>query len=116
MGELVDSAGNPRVFPHQKPELTAPGVGIVSTGKNNQWYSSSGTSDATVFVAGALALILEAHPELKPNATSTTACIELVKQALAESLSPDFSHDSRNGYGDLNAELWLNRVSERPNC
>ena len=116
MGELVDSTGNPRIFPHQKPELTAPGVGIVSTGKNDQWYSSSGTSDATVFVAGALALILEAHPELKPDATSTTACIELVKRALAESLSSDFSHDSRNGYGDLNAELWLNRVSASPNC
>ena len=74
------------------------------------------TSDATVFVTGALALILEAHPELKPNETSTTACIELVKRALAESLSPDFTHDATNGYGDLKAQSWLNQVSASPNC
>ena len=116
MGESIDSDGNERAFPHQKPELTAPGVGIVSTGKDDQWYSSSGTSDATVFVTGALALILEAHPELKPNGTSTTACIELVKRALAESLSPDFTHDATTGYGDLKAQSWLNRVSASPNC
>jgi len=116
MGEAMDSDGNQRVFPHQKPELTAPGVGIVSTGKDNQWYASSGTSDATVFVTGALALILEAHPQLKPNATSTTSCIELVKRALAESLSQDFTHDATTGYGDLKAQSWLNRVSASPNC
>ena len=116
MGEAMDSDGNLRVYPNQKPELTAPGVDILSTGLDDQWYTSSGTSDATVFVAGALSLILEAYPELKPNSTSTTACIQLVKQALARSLSPDLVHDSMEGYGQLKAKSWLNQVSEDTNC
>lgn len=115
-GELLDSNGNERQYPHQKPELTAPGVGILSTGEDNQWYTSSGTSDATVFVTGALALILESHPELKPSETSTTACIELVKRALADSISVDSQHDSVQGYGQLKAEAWLNQVAEDTNC
>ena len=116
MGEPTDSEGNTRVVPHQKPELTAPGVEIVSTGTDNLWYTSSGTSDATVFVAGALALILEAHPELKPMATSTTACIELVKQALVDSMGPNPDHDSTKGYGELRAKSWLSQVAEDTTC
>ena len=116
MGESTDSEGNARVVPHQKPELTAPGVEIVSTGTDNLWYTSSGTSDATVFVAGALALILEANPELKPMATSTTACIELVKQALVDSMGPNPDHDPTKGYGELRAKSWLSQVSEDTTC
>ena len=116
MGESTDSEGNARVMPHQKPELTAPGVEIVSTGTDNLWYTSSGTSDATVFVAGALALILETHPELKPMATSTTACIELVKQALVDSMGSNPDHDPTKGYGELRAKSWLSQVSEDTTC
>jgi subtilisin family serine protease len=82
----------------------------------DQWYTSSGTSDATVFVTGALSLILEAYPELKPNENSTTACIELVKQALADSISTDLQHDSVQGYGQLKAKAWLNQLAEDTNC
>ena len=116
MGESVDTDGNVRVYPNQKPELTAPGVDILSTGMDNQWYTSSGTSDATVFVAGALALILEAHPELKPNNQSTTGCIELVKRALADSMTSDSQHDSKQGYGHLKASAWLNQFSDEIMC
>lgn len=116
MGESLDSDGNPRVYPHQKPELTAPGVNILSTGENNLWYTSSGTSDATVFVAGALALILEAYPDLKPKPDSTTACIELVKQSLADSMNSNLQHDTTQGYGQLNAKAWLNQFTGSINC
>lgn len=115
-GEIMDSEGNLREYPHQKPELIAPGVDILSTGMDDQWYTSSGTSDATVFVTGALSLILEAYPELKPNENSTTACIELVKQALADSISTDLQHDSVEGYGQLKAKAWLNQLAEDTNC
>ena len=115
-GEIMDSDGNLRQYPHQKPELIAPGVDILSTGTDDQWYTSSGTSDATVFVTGALSLILEAHPELKPSENSTTACIELVKQALADSISTDLQHDSVEGYGHLKSKAWLNQLAEGTNC
>ena len=116
MGGLLDSDGNVRVYPNQKPELTAPGVDILSTGMDNLWYTSSGTSDATVFVAGALALILEAHPELKPNGQSTTACIELVKSALADSMNSCSQHDSIHGYGQLKASAWVGKLSDAITC
>ena len=116
IGESVDTDGNVRVYPNQKPELTAPGVDILSTGMNNQWYTSSGTSDATVFVAGALALILEAHPDLKPNEQSTTECIELVKRALADSMNPTLEHDAQQGYGQLKANAWLDQLSGEISC
>lgn len=116
LGESIDTDGNVRVYPNQKPELTAPGVDILSTGMDNQWYTSSGTSDATVFVAGALALILEAHPELKPNEQSTTACIEVVKRALADSISPTSQHDPQQGYGQLKANAWLSQLSGEITC
>ena len=115
-GESTDADGNLRQYPHQKPELIAPGVGILSTGMDDQWYTSSGTSDATVFVTGALSLILEAHPELKPHEDSTTACIELVKAALADSISLDSEHDSVRGYGLLKANAWLSQLSDDTTC
>jgi len=116
VGEQVDSDGNLRQYPNQKPELTAPGVSIVSTGMNDEWYSSSGTSDATVFVAGALALILEEHPELKRTNESGTGCIELVKSSLASSLSPDMTHDTHKGYGVLDAKAWMDSIPSSIDC
>lgn len=57
----------------KKVHLTAPGVGIYSTGRNNSYLTMDGTSMAAPFVAGAAAVIWSA----KPNATANQ-----VKQAL----------------------------------
>ncbi|PMC36605.1 hypothetical protein CJ195_14310 [Bacillus sp. UMB0899] len=43
-------------------EVVAPGVDINSTWKNNKYNSMSGTSMATAFISGYLAVLKEAHP------------------------------------------------------
>ena len=117
IGKDSDSNGDLRQAPHQKPEVVAPGQRIVSTGGENMWYSSSGTSDSTVFVAASLALILEANPILKPTPDGGSGCLEMVKQALATSLAgSSMEHDPHMGYGVLDAEAWLKETRTISAC
>ena len=78
--------------------------------------SSNKKACADWFVAGALALILEAHPELKPDEESTSSCIEVVKHALADSMGSSSQHDPHQGYGQLKANAWLNQFSGTIEC
>ena len=116
-GNQVTFDGEQRVHPNQKPEIIAPGVGIISTGAEDSWFSSSGTSDSTVFVTGALALILEDQPQLRSSATQDSSCIGEVKQSLRLSASDSiYLHDDSLGYGNLDAGAWLEEVRKMPNC
>jgi len=113
VGDPFTPTGELRQSPHQKPEIVAPGERIISTGGQNLWYSSSGTSDSTVFVAGALALILEANPHLKPQPNGDSSCLINVKQALEQSArsSETSGHDEYYGYGSLDAKGWMEQSS-----
>ena len=111
--------GEVRIEPNQKPEVTAPGVGIISTSDPSMaipYSASTGTSDATVFVTGALALILERHGDAIPDGNSTRGGIMLVKQALADSCQPNplqgDAHHPRWGYGMLDALAWERSVAD----
>ena len=111
--------GEVRVEPNQKPEVTAPGVGIISTSDPDMaipYSASTGTSDATVFVTGALALILERHGEAIPDGNSSRSGISLVKQALADSCQPNAlqgdGHHPRWGYGTLDALAWERNLAD----
>ena len=118
-GSQMTETDNPRQNPNLKPEIVSPGHMIISTGDNGDWYSSSGTSVSTVFVSGALALILQAHPELKPTEDSNGSCIDSVKVALMNSAyQTDLvsKHDNHLGYGELRSQLWLQEISTSAQC
>jgi subtilisin family serine protease len=72
------SSYGPRVGDHAiKPDLTAPGVGILAARSQQSdgdgWYTSmDGTSMATPHVAGAAAILKGAHPELTGEQLKTT--------------------------------------------
>src|SRR6185436_13507836 len=55
----------------RKPDITAPGVVVRSSVPGGGYSSMSGTSMATPHVAGAIALLWSAHPELR-RVTGTT--------------------------------------------
>ena len=119
IGSQLNETENPRQNPNLKPEIVSPGHMIISTGDNGDWYSSSGTSVSTVFVSGALALILQAHPELKATEDSNGSCIDSVKVALMNSAHQTdliSQHDNHLGYGELRSQLWLQEIATSAQC
>ena len=120
-GSVIDPyEGESRNFPNQKPEVSAPGVNIFSTATTElspPYAYSSGTSDSTVFVTGALSLILELYGEELANEDGQMdqEGMELVKRALANSAvsgdGSDGAHDSKLGYGKLDAFEWASQVA-----
>ena len=111
--------GDVREEPNQKPEVSAPGVDIISTSDSSYsipFSSSTGTSDSTVFVTGALALILERHGDALATIDDDYEMIMLVKQALADSCQPNplqgEGHHPRWGYGVLDAVAWERAVAD----
>ena len=110
-----------RVDPDKKPELVAPGENIISTYLDGGYIGLSGTSQAAAYVAGTIALLLEAYPEL--NKSKENIC--LIKEVLAKTAKKvggnelyngePLSHNDRYGYGLIqayNAYVELSRYVE----
>jgi subtilisin family serine protease len=100
-----DSAGNLAGFSSRgpvmadgsgrlKPELTAPGVGVLSTYRFSGTTSLSGTSMASPHVAGAVALVWSAAPWLIGDP-------DLTEQVLLKSATPVYSDLCNTGTGDV---------------
>ena len=94
-----------RSDPDKKPELVAPGVDIVSTYPDEKYATGSGTSQATAFVAGCIALLLDASPEWQRegNSGGDASAIDHFKDVLMETAQKlsdqDAPHDDYYGYG-----------------
>lgn len=78
-------------------ELAAPGVDIFSTWKGGEYETKSGTSMACPHVAGTVALVLAADPELAPDDVRATL------QATADDLGEE-GFDNYYGHGLVDAE------------
>jgi len=81
--EIADfsSSGPTPISLQMKPDVTAPGVDLLSSLPHNQWsaHDWSGTSMATPHVAGAAALLKERHPSWT---------VEQIKSALESTGDP----------------------------
>jgi len=108
-----------RSYPNQKPEVSAPGVLLLSTTSTEiepPYAYSTGTSDSTVLVTGALALILELHGNSLAGDDGEIDAeeMQIVKRALASSCDKsgisDSPHDEKGGYGLLDAVQWASEI------
>lgn len=79
-----------------KPELVAPGVNVRSAGSGSGYGSGTGTSYSSPHVAGTLALMAEANPNLLPDS--------LKKILLWTAVDKNSTgNDNYSGYGFLDA-------------
>lgn len=106
----------PRQDPHKKPEIVAPAEGVPVVNNDGTWSIVDGTSAATVFVTGAIALLFEAFPSLAANETSgSSASVVQIKQALMDTAKPQpgqDGHDNDYGYGMLQIENLINSFAQ----
>ena len=109
-GALIGGLGA-RQAPDQKPEVSAPGVKVIGPYAGGKYVESSGTSSAVPFVVGALALMLQANPEVRPRDASD---VEQVKQWLMETAEDlpgaQQPHDRAVGYGLVRADRLVDRA------
>ena len=114
-GRLWPNPILPRSDPDKKPEIVAPGhevpVLMASGVSNSEWWGwSSGTSAATAWVSGSLALLLQENPDLQRENSTGRQAIEGVKDAIAQSsqkMEGQESHDDHYGYGHLRIDLLI---------
>jgi len=105
-GRLWPNPILPRQDPDRKPELIAPASEVpILLSNAGSWYGySSGTSAATAWVSGVIALAIQNEPHLARSGDRNN--IEELKQRIAENSIPkegQMGHDDRFGYGILNA-------------
>jgi subtilisin family serine protease len=81
------SVGPSTISLRMKPDVAAPGVGILSAAPGDDWATNSGTSMASPHVAGAAALLRQRHP---------TWSVAQVKSALVQTGTDATDGSSRN--------------------
>ena len=86
-----------------KPEIVGIGSNVMSTGRNYDYYSGTGTSMASPSVTGTLALINERYKQLNADQKAEGALIKAVACNTADdegNIGPDYAY----GFGIINGK------------
>ena len=108
-----DKNGSPAWFNSRGPEVdfSAPGVDIYSTWLNNTYAYASGTSMATPFMAGVVALLISKH-KIQEAQTGMNDCktVDQIRQHLLKYTDDKgvIGKDNTWGYGVINPEKLIN--------
>ena len=94
---LVTVDGSLRI----KPDVSAPGVGVRSAVRNGGYATWNGTSMAGPHVAGLVALMISANPNLAGQ-------VEAIEQIIEETAVPAYS---RHTCGDIGPEEFPNAIT-----
>jgi len=110
----------PRGDPDKKPEIVAPGheVPVLIQNQGSWWGWSSGTSAATAWVSGGLALFLQEYPEYQRNQDSDSSKVQEIKQLLSENSQMkegQNQHDDHFGYGILRIDSLIDSIKNSSN-
>ena len=95
------SSRGPSEFGKVNPDVSAPGVDVVSSVPGNGYESASGTSMAAPHTSGTLALLLSAEPTLLGDVAGSTGFVRsAAHDFLNDSCGGDADGDPNNVFGD----------------
>jgi len=101
----------PRFDPNKKPEVVAPAEDVPVVIPSNKWGTASGTSAATVYLTGAISLLLEGREDMqREGSAGGEDAVQSVKEWIMQSSKPkegQSGHDDRYGYGLLQTRALL---------